>query len=592
MRHSGLAIGIGVLAAAFLLRAAKDAGAEEPSGALALKTDRVVVFKDGHGLFVKTGTGTADADGRVSTDAVPDAAVLGCFWASSATADRKILGMRSEWVETKEMKAKKDSVCITTLEILRANVGKRVTLGLLRDKAPDVNVTGKVVEVLDLAPEDPPPPPPGHRPAPGPAGTTRRPIVPGGGTLVVVEEEAGGRLVLPVADVRTISGPDLSTRMWRTEEVVTRSKRLSFDLGKDAAGKPATVRIVYFAEGVRWIPSYRVGGGLEKDAEMALQGEVLNEAEDLVDAALDLVVGVPSFKFKDVVSPLTLERAMRESLRQAAPQLVAQMAGNMFRNDAGQQVEWGEGGGGLEMAPELAAEASQDLFVYGVGKVSLPEGSRATYPLWQSTSSLRHVYTMDVQVVRNAQSGEHHYQSAKMASVPAAERGRRPFSVVWHEVELSNASKVPWTTGAALLLKNDVPLGQDILGYTPVGGKTLLPVTVAVDLQGKYEEKEVERKSNALNWSSRTFSLVRKQGILTLTSYRKEPSAARVTVSVGGKAEAADGDAKIVLNDMRADDWPGGGAFSVNNHSDLSWDLTLAPGETKTLTYTFSFYVP
>ncbi len=264
----------------------------------------------------------------------------------------------------------------------------------------------------------------------------------------------------------------------------------------------------------------------------------------------------------------------------------------MFRNDAGQSEAGGDSGAaGLEMAPELATEASQDLFVYSVGRVSLPERARATYPLWQSTSSLRHVYTMDVQVIRNAQSGEHHYQSTKTSSVPAAERGRRPFSVVWHEVELSNASAVPWTTGAALLLKNDVPLGQDILSYTPVGGKTLLPVTVAVDLQGKYEEKEVERKSNALNWSSRTFSLVRKQGILTLTSYRKEPSSARVTVSVGGKAEAADGDGKIVLNDMRADDWPGG-AYSVNNHSDLSWDLTLAPGETKTLTYTFSFYVP
>jgi hypothetical protein len=29
----------------------------------------------------------------------------------------------------------------------------------------------------------------------------------------------------------------------------------------------------------------------------------------------------------------------------------------------------------------------------------------------------------------------------------------------------------------------------------------------------------------------------------------------------------------------------------VNNHSDVTWELTLAPGETKTLEVRFSFYV-
>src|SRR5436190_12770284 len=63
-------------------------------GSLALTTERVVVFKDGYALFVKAGTATADAEGRVSTTAVPDSAVLGCVWAKGD--DRKVLGMSTE----------------------------------------------------------------------------------------------------------------------------------------------------------------------------------------------------------------------------------------------------------------------------------------------------------------------------------------------------------------------------------------------------------------------------------------------------------------------------------------------------------------
>jgi len=45
---------------------------------------------------------------------------------------------------------------------------------------------------------------------------------------------------------------------------------------------------------------------------------------DIRVAALDLVVGVPNFRFKDVVSPLTLERVMRQALQETAPTLMAQ----------------------------------------------------------------------------------------------------------------------------------------------------------------------------------------------------------------------------------------------------------------------------
>ena len=63
--------------------------------ALTLKTQRVVIFKDGYGLVIKDGTATADAQGHVFTAQVPESAVLGTVWALSD--QNKILSMTAQW---------------------------------------------------------------------------------------------------------------------------------------------------------------------------------------------------------------------------------------------------------------------------------------------------------------------------------------------------------------------------------------------------------------------------------------------------------------------------------------------------------------
>ena len=92
---------------------------------LEFATDRVVVFKDGYGLFVKHASGVADDRGRIHTDQVPDAAVLGTFWATAD--DARILSMTAQWVERK---TSTDEVtdCLSPLEVLRANQGRPLSL--------------------------------------------------------------------------------------------------------------------------------------------------------------------------------------------------------------------------------------------------------------------------------------------------------------------------------------------------------------------------------------------------------------------------------------------------------------------------------
>src|SRR5437762_421199 len=111
---------------------------------LQLATERVIIFKDGYGLIVKNGKATADAQGKVFTPQVPESAILGSFWAMSD--GQKLLAMEAGWEEKREVRENR-TACITIPELLRANVGRRVTLTLGDHK----NITGTLAQLLDMS---------------------------------------------------------------------------------------------------------------------------------------------------------------------------------------------------------------------------------------------------------------------------------------------------------------------------------------------------------------------------------------------------------------------------------------------------------
>jgi hypothetical protein len=568
-------------------------------GHLTLTTDRVVAFKDGHGLFVKIAEGKADDRGVVFTEQVPDDAVLGSFWALSA--DDKILAMKAEWDEHKERRSV-EGPALSTLDLLRANPGKTVTL-VVQDEKEKETWSGTLVEVLESLPEMTPADAEvtaTNMPAPvftrtttlrGMTETLSEPAA-RGGSLVVLDTADKGRVVLPIAQIRTVQGKDLKTRVTRVEEVETKSKRLSFDLGPSAAGKSVKLRVFYFTPGIRWIPTYRVTGSLEEKADIALQAEVLDEEEDIDGAALDLVVGVPNFRFDQTISPLSLEPVLRSALAQAAPQLMGQqsmLSNAMFRTRASEMNAADSGEGEAPSMPaELTAGGEQDLYVYGVKSFSLKKGGRATLPLWQSTAAVRHLYTWDLSVTRNAQDSRY----ASNEYVPTGVRSPLELATnpVWHQLELSNPGAMPWTTGAAFVSAGTLPLAQELLTYTPAGGKTMLPLTIATDVRGEYDEEEIDRRPNARKWNGNTWSEVRKKGTVTVKNWRKETVTVRVRVALGGRAEGASDGGTVKLDEFRASDWQGSSDAGLNNHSDVAWEITLKPGETKRLGYQASFY--
>ena len=151
----------------------------------------------------------------------------------------------------------------------------------------------------------------------------------------------------------------------------------------------------------------------KKTANVAMQAEFLNEAEDIDNVPVDIVVGVPSFRVRETPSPLVLEATMRNLLQQSAPammnqpMLMTQQAG--FSNSAfdarsgerhgrGRNPDSGEEQ--LVLPTDLEASGTQDLFVYSLAKLKLRRDN-AAMPILTADVPYRDLYTWDVHETRS-----------------------------------------------------------------------------------------------------------------------------------------------------------------------------------------------
>jgi len=546
--------------------------AAEPPSLLRLETERVIVFKDGFSLIVKSGTATSDADGEIYTDQVPDAAILGAFWVFAE--GEAIVGMRAGLHE-EETTVEKSTTCLDTIGILHANRGK-VARVVMDDGSEHAGTIQHVL--VEPGAEEPSRPDPRRLVA-----TTLRTFGPAGSNFVLRGDE--GDVLLRAGSVRALTVRDMAVDCPRTETTTTVGKRLR--LGFGGSRREHRVTLMYFGPGIRWIPTYRVELSEKKPdrARLSLQAELLNESEDLRGVPVDLVVGVPHFRFRDVVSPLVLEKELRRALEEVAPQVMGQSAfSNVgFSSRAGEWRRETAEPARLDLPDELTAGTSQDLFLYHLPPSTLAKGERMVAPIFDATVSCRHVYTWDARVKRVDRPNS----SAAEVSSPLA----LSMNEVWHQVELINATEVPWTTGPALVTEGQLPFGQDLLTYTPVGGRVRVPVTVSVNTRASLSEEEVAREPHALEWSGYHYVRVANRVKLELHNFMPENADAEITLRFGGHADVASGGGRISLRAHDPDDWENyRGQPAVNNSSTVSWTARVLAGGTFAPTVDYHYF--
>lgn len=497
---------------------------------------RVVVFKNGHALVVRTFSAVTDERGEVHLDDVPDAAVLGTFWATSTRGD--LHGMHAGLRDVTE-KIEQKIPARSHIALIAANVGKKVEIRY-RD---DLTVTGEIREAL---------------------------VDEGAESSIFVLATADGDVVLSTEGIRTIVTKTLVTHVERERIRTTKKKRLT--LRFDARNARRDITLTYFRPGVRWIPTYKLDLGRKGRAKLTMQAELINEAEDLTGLPIDIVVGVPNFRFEDTVSPLVLEAQMKRALAQVAPSLMSQSQSFSNASYAMRSTEHRAASAAPTVPSELAGSLQNDLFVFSLPAMNLKRGDRAAVRVFERTVAYRDVYTWDL-----------HLRTSDGRPTPASTGS--PLAIakneVWHQLELVNDGDTAWTTGAVMIMSEGRPLAQELLTYTSRGDRVRVPVTVSVETRGTAEQTETARKLDALSWDGHTYAQVANLAKLSLCNHKARAIDVEVTLHLGGRATKASDKGAIALGPHRAEDWTSyRGATAVNNSSTVTWKKRLGSGET------------
>jgi hypothetical protein len=564
------------------------AGAAEESALAKMPVKEVTVFKDGHALLVHEGAMPVDPDGSVRLDYVPSP-VLGTFWPYASQN-----GVKLSAVTSSPRRVSLRKTALTIKEIIEANTGAACGITETTGKKYTATIVGIPVRNPDELQRNSPP---------------------GSGDLLAVKADvvllktSAGTQAVPLSKIQdvTIAGGYKS----QTSEEEMRNL-LTFKL--DWAGqKTATARIgmMYLQNGLRWIPSYKVEIDGKGHAQLWLQATLSNEITDLSDVTMNLVIGVPSFFFKDSQDPIGLQQAI-------AP-VSAYLANNSYTNLAmsnglmGQMGGFGGGGGGFGRAAGAAAmpapnpevgssEKNEDLFLFTVKHVSLKKGQRMTLPITHFGLEYRDLYTVDMPITppREARTignlNEQQLEMVRLESMPKAE----------HKIRLMNKSAYPLTTAPALIISNGHVLAQAQMTYTSQGAETDLKLTTAVGIKVKKKDQEEQRTPNAANFQGTQYGKVDMEGVVTLTSFqdkaidievRRSVLAATVVAADDGKAEmmntAEDDDLEPVVVQNPAwwgwYSWPWWW-YHFNGLGKVTWSKHIEPGKSVELHYKWSYY--
>jgi hypothetical protein len=554
----------------------------------------VTVFKDGHAYVVHSGKMPVNAEGNVEMDYLPTP-VLGTFWPSSVDKQAKLTA-----VTASQRKVLVERTALALRELIEANIGADVMVTEAQmevDKKP-VPLTYRATivglptqsgeELEQLSP-----------PNSGP----RLPVK---GSVVLLKLQDGGTKATDLSrilDVTFINAPKGKLALEEFRNLLT----LKLEWADNKPQKEAEMGLMYVQRGIRWIPNYKVTIDGKGNAKVTLQATLLNELTDLEDVSCNLVVGVPTFQFKDTADPMGLQNTLAQLstyFRDADLSNGGQYLNNSIMTQT--QVRMSEApmrsGPVGDLGPEaIGSEQAEDLFVYNVKRVTLKKGQRMVLPIAEFTVPYKDVYTLDVpftppadvRVQFNSQ------QQAELARLLAAPK-------VMHKIRIENKSKYPLTTAPALILSDERVLGQGMMTFTSAGAPVDLAITTAVDIQVRKTDRETKRSVNAMSVDGNQYASVDLEGKITLVNYRKEAVTIEVSRSVlGTVGEAENGKTEMVnVFENAAYAAPSGAGFPawwswyswpawwhrVNGVGRITWTVNAEPGKPVEVNYKWKYF--
>jgi hypothetical protein len=517
------------------------------------KTVAVAAFKNGLAFVLRQGE--IPLSGGVGRIAPIPVATLGTLWLAPAGSDAKVDEVVAYHYSTSGQRP------IPSIgEILRANAGKTVTITYQMKE-----YTGEVVGLREPGPDTT---------AASIASTDTRYTPHEDYLLLRVDKRL---MAFPLGGISTASLPDDAVLH---ENVEHQNQALRLRIKGGSAKEK--ISMGYLEHGLGWTPSYLISLTDDANAQITMQAVVSDDAEDLQNAELFFVVGVPNFAYSNTLSPMSLQQSLVDFMKDAERDDSRKKSYGALSNAINGQALMADE---KESAPislvngvdEMSSAPEEDLFLYSRSDVTLAKGERASYNVFSGSVGYEHLYNWEVEdqprvdAFGNVINPNQNPQDATRADS------------IWHSIRLKNSTKFPWTSAPALVISGDKPVSQDTLTYTQKGAASTLRVTVATDIRASHEEREVTRQQELNHRRGYNYDLVTVEGRLKVKNYKSKPVHLAITKTLRVNTEFQSDEGKTVQL--------GEGIESDNPRSRLTWEITLAPGQERVVTYRYRIWV-
>lgn len=517
-----------------------------------LTTQSISVFKNGQAFYLKNGTLKPTNGKFLLPDPAPQA-LYGTLWFNSPYGS--LAGVAS-YPDT--LREQKTEAAVAVWDLLRNNIGKTAN-GFVDDKN---TVTGKIVSVG-----------PAYKDAKG------EPLF-GPESLVTLQSDKGAWTTISAGQIRYISFLEKPTLDVSMPKVTPRNLiELSFNNKK--AEQPFDM--MYLANGIDWAPEYLLELTGENTGTLSLQGEVANNAEDIVNTNMNLVVGVPNFAYANSLSYLV--NFLNDT------QLGFQSSQLGFQNDYGadlnirgsrsQATNYYIDGvrvtGNLPPRQEMVeGNHNEDLFFYTLTNFSLPKGGRSIQPIFKENVEVAHIY----ECLLPSNDGDRQQWEQEFLFTPQDNK-------VFHTIRIANKSKQPWTTAPILILNAQGerrPVSQDQLTFTPPSSHNHVKLTTAVEVKVEQAERELSREQAAWTWHGTRYDLVQVEGKIKVKNFKDKQLDLRIQRNIVGNLKKSSVDWKkeeIIHPDIPR-----------NRQARAIWETPIKANGELEIVYTYEVYVP
>lgn len=333
--------------------------------------------------------------------------------------------------------------------------------------------------------------------------------------------------------------------------------------------KPAVVSITYLTKGAAWAPAYRLLLPDEKSnrGKMTIEqtATIVNQWRSFSDAQLYLISGYPKIGCENVISPISnkanLSAFFSQMLRPDGDDRGSMMS-QMVMNSASPRDSDDFPSGSV-----AASGDGPDIYYHPVGQRSMNKADVLALSNGKKEAEFERVVEWTVANTRNENG---HPIDRENPNTP------------WDTIQFVNPFDFPMTTGPAAVMTEHKFLGQNTSYWTSPGEKTSIPITKSLSVSVKADEQEINR-SDEMRYMGVRCRRITVAVELSIANRRAEPIKALVKRQFSGEIEKPVEGAKVVQLNQNLN--------ALNRQNELRWELTLNPGETRTLKYEYEVYM-